>query len=112
MWASDKNLTPKVLRSDFLREVKGYRDRWVNEEVPVKRQRSTAQVRIAYTCEGCGLIRKTRASRCRTAMYVKEEFTYGERRTCADLPAIKYARTRFWTVLVLSDDDGDSESED
>ena len=64
--------------------------------MPVKRQRSTAQVRIAHTCEG-------------SAMYVKEEFVYGERRNWR---GVKICRTRLWTVLVLSDDDEDSESED
>jgi hypothetical protein len=46
-------------------------------------------------------------------MYVKEEFVYGEvfskgGHCCGP----KTARTRLWTVLVLSDDDEDSESED
>ena len=46
-------------------------------------------------------------------MYVKEEFVYGEvfsqgGHCCG----AKTARTCLWTVLVLSDDDEDSESED
>ena len=42
-------------------------------------------------------------------MYVKSEFQFGE---CFMHGGAKYARTRFWTVLELSDDDEDSESDD
>jgi hypothetical protein len=46
-------------------------------------------------------------------MYVKEEFVCGEIFSVGGHPCgPKTARTRFWTVLVLSDDDEDSESED
>ena len=46
-------------------------------------------------------------------MHVKEEFTFGEGFTQIVMcRGAKSARTRFWTVLVLSDDDEDSESED
>ena len=46
-------------------------------------------------------------------MYVKEEFVYGESFTQGGhWRGAKIARTRFWNVLVLSDDDEDSESED
>ena len=46
-------------------------------------------------------------------MYVKEEFTFGEGFTQLVMcRGAKSARTLFWTVLVLSDDDEDSESED
>ena len=46
-------------------------------------------------------------------MFVKEEFTFGEGFTQIVMcRGAKVARTRFWTVLVLSDDDEDSESED
>ena len=46
-------------------------------------------------------------------MYVKEEFVCGEVFSVGGHPCgPKTARTRFWTVLVLSDDDEDSESED
>jgi hypothetical protein len=46
-------------------------------------------------------------------MYVKEEFTFGEGFTQIVMcRGAKVARTRFWTVLVLSDNDEDSESED
>ena len=84
----------------------------MGEEVPVKRQRSTAQVRIAHTCEGCGNSGKP-CNKCKTAMYVKEEFVCGEVFSVGGHPCgPKTARTRFWTVLVLSDDDEDSESED
>ena len=68
--------------------------------MPLKRQRSTAQVRIAHTYEG-------------VAMYVKEEFVYGEIFSQGGhCLGAKTARTCFWTVLVLSDDDEDSESDD
>ena len=46
-------------------------------------------------------------------MHVKKEFVYGEGFTQGgSWRGAKIARTRFWTVLVLSDDDEDSESED
>ena len=43
-------------------------------------------------------------------MYVKEEFSLARSSACT--ARRQDARTRFWTVLVLSDDDEDSESDD